>query len=132
MKLKDLKGEFYYFTGELTKIIRNMAFSGIAIVWILKSADENVIYIDKMLIIVILSFISVLIFDFLQYLYQAIFWSIYYRYQEKKDFNLEREVTFSTYCNLPSWIFFTLKIISLVVGFGYLFIYLYYYKISFS
>jgi hypothetical protein len=74
--------EYYYFSGKASELCRNLAFAGIAIIWIFK-VDKTGMSIDKKLILPLISFVATLAFDLFQYLWGTIIWGFFVRKQEK-------------------------------------------------
>jgi len=82
MKLSGYKDDYYYFTGKLGDINRQIAFAGIAIIWIFKKEDGENIILCKDLIFPSILFAIALACDLLQYIYQSLTWAIFYRLKE--------------------------------------------------
>lgn len=124
MKLSEAKEAFYHFTDKLSNINRQIAFAGIAIVWIFKISDgENTVICDELVVPSIL-LIAALGLDILQYLYQSIAWAIFYRYHEKKDPKKDPDILASPCMNYPSWLLFILKVLVVIIAYGFILSYL--------
>ena len=124
MKLAEYKSDFYHFTGKLSDINRQIAFAGIALIWIFKKTNGTQITIcDELELPAILLAVG-LGFDILQYIYQSITWAIFYRYHEKKNSNPDLDILASPVLNYPSWTFFILKVLSVIVSYVFIVKYL--------
>lgn len=119
MKLSEYKNDYYVFTGKLSDINRQIAFAGIALIWIFKKSDGINISICGELVLPTIFLASSLAFDMFQYIYQSITWAIFYRYHEKKTTE-DIDVVAPIYLNYASWVLFSIKI--LLVIFSYFFI----------
>jgi hypothetical protein len=118
--------EYYYFSGKASELCRNLAFAGIAIIWIFK-VDKTGMSIDKKLILPLISFVATLAFDLFQYIWGTIIWGFFVRKQEKnlKDVATEDpELEAPAWYNWPTNIFFYLKAVSVIIGYILLFIHL--------
>jgi hypothetical protein len=125
MKLDDYKNDFYYFTGKLSDLSRQLAFAGLAVVWIFKYTSEtNQIQIDRGLVLPAILLIASLTTDLLQYIYQSACWSIFFHYHEKRKAPNE-EFLAPSWMNYFSWIAFVLKVIFLIIAYALVLNYLY-------
>jgi len=118
--------EYYYFSGKVSELCRNLAFAGIAIIWIFKT-DKTGITIDKELILPLIVFVATLTFDLFQYLWGTIIWGCFVRQQEKKLKDVateDPELEAPAWFNWPTNIFFYLKTILVITGYTLLFIHL--------
>ena len=46
-KLSEYKNDYYYFTGKLSEINRQIAFAGIALIWIFKNGENSNLKIEN-------------------------------------------------------------------------------------
>jgi hypothetical protein len=129
MELKGYKTEADYFTKAVSDLIRQLAFAGIAIIWIFKiSANPN----DKLivnqphlipneLLLPLFFLVMTLVFELLQFLIPAIIYTLYFREEEKKNNNNTTvNVTAPIWYTYPGYTFWGLKIISLVTGYYFI------------
>jgi hypothetical protein len=115
MDLKELKETFYTFSGKTSDASRQLAFSGIAAIWVFAKIEESKILISKSLSFSLLLFVTSLLLDLVQYAYAASKYDKLHRKYElknKKNFNIPIEIKCWISC------FYKLKLLSL--GFGYL------------
>jgi len=123
MKLKDFKEESYYFTGKLSEINRQLAFAGIAIIWIFKNTTEGTFKLPYELLIPATLLVASLAADLLQYIYQALAWSIFHRYHEKKK-KEDEDFLAPISMNYASWGLFILKVFFTVTAYILILIFL--------
>ena len=117
MKLSEYKSDFYTFTGKLSDINRQIAFAGIALIWVFKKTEGNETIISNELVFpAILLAISFGV-DMLQDIYQSIAWAIFHRKHEKIKTEDDPELLASPKMNYPSWILFSMKIILVIIAY---------------
>ena len=109
-KLSEYKKDYYFFTGKLSDINRQISFAGIALIWIFRESNESGVIINDKLILPAILIVLGLAFDLLQYIYQSIIWASFYTYQKRKGKSEDKKVKSPEYFNYPSWAFFILKI----------------------
>lgn len=121
-------------TAKVSELSRQLAFAGIAVIWIFKDggavapAGAPPTLIPRDLILAMCAFVAFLSLDYLQYLSASVVWRIYARHKEIQCEKVNAPVTedFSH----PAWIswpytpFFYLKIVAMVFGQIVLFSYL--------
>jgi hypothetical protein len=120
MKLSEYKQDYYTFTGKLSDINRQIAFAGIALIWIFKKNDVGNLIICHELVLPAILLAIALGADIMQYIYQSITWAIFYRYYEKRTDNDDAEIFAPSILNYPSWMFFIIKVALVLIA--YLFI----------
>lgn len=121
--LEKLLEEFYESSGTLSNIARNLAFAGVGIIWILSKETVNNLYSYHWpLIILSLS----LLLDLFQYLWKTI--TIYFFYKKKElkykanEISPTEEILYPCYIERGTWIFFSIKIVLVIVAFILIFI----------
>ena len=83
MTLEEAREHYYSHSGQASSAARQLAFAGIAAVWIL-STDNDLIPVEfSGLLLPLLLFVSGIFFDLVQYYYLASFWGIFARQKEK-------------------------------------------------
>lgn len=120
MKLSEYKQDYYIFTGKLSDINRQIAFAGIALIWIFRKTDGSEISISNELILPSILFAFALGFDILQYIYQSITWSIFYCYHEKRTGDEDADIPTPKKLNYPSWFFFSMKVLFVIISYTYI------------
>jgi hypothetical protein len=111
MKLKEVQEDYYFFTGKVSDLTRQLALAGIAVIWIFRNPDLQTNLIPDKLINPLVLLGLALGFDLLQYVYQSIAWSLFYGYHRRiKHKNDEDEIEENSKLNIVSWTFFGLKV----------------------
>jgi hypothetical protein len=127
MKLSDYRKVYYEFSGKLSDIVRQLAFAGIAVIWVFKQEAKPVAKIpDAMLVPLVLLVLS-LTGDLLHYVASTFIWGTFSRYHERK---LKRpledpDLTAPRYFNWPALFFLCAKSILLVGAYVFLSRYLF-------
>lgn len=83
MNLTDYRASYYEFSGKASDVARQLAFAGIALIWIFHETGAGPIVIPKRLIWPAAFFICGLGFDLLQYAAGALIWGAFQRHHEK-------------------------------------------------
>lgn len=120
MKLIEIRSTYYDYSGISSSVTRQIAFAGLAIIWIFKSETSIEVFIDKGLAMPAMFFVLCLSFDLLHYIVSSLIWGICHRISESKhDENDEFKV--NSALNWPGLFFFWLKHASVIVGYCLLF-----------
>lgn len=120
-KLSEFKEDYYHFTGKLSDINRQIAFAGIALIWVFKKGKELDFQIDDELILPSILIVCALAFDIFQYIYQSITWSIFYTIKNRKYKTEDKKLKSPEYLNYPAWFFFSVKVILVLVAYWKIF-----------
>jgi hypothetical protein len=122
MKLSDLRKDNDYYSGKASELARQLAFAGIAVIWVFKRGAEGQQGIPAELVRPALFFWAALGFDFAQYLAATFIWDRVYRYHEKKLKKISDDpaVGWPPYFTWPQLAFFFLKIAAVAVGYALL------------
>ncbi|MDO1500913.1 hypothetical protein Q2T40_12300 [Winogradskyella maritima] len=123
-KLSEFKEDYYFFTGKLSDINRQIAFAGIALIWVFKKGTNTEFQIDNALILPAILIVSALAFDMFQYIYQSVVWSIFYTRKNRRHKSEEKKIKSPEYLNYPSWVFFFIKVILVLIAYWKIFDYL--------
>ncbi|MBV1880233.1 MAG: hypothetical protein KUG82_01295 [Pseudomonadales bacterium] len=116
---------YYPATANLSQNVRSFAVAGIGIVWLFSSKItvtdlEFTLPLEFMKVVWLMAI--TLCFDFLQYLYQAIFWGWYCSKKErefkKTEMGEKTEFEVNPCFNMPTQLFFLIKI--LILGYAYI------------
>lgn len=84
MKLQEAQKHYYDHSGSASNSARQLAFAGIAVVWILVTQNNVVNVQANALRAPLLVFVVTLALDLIQYYGQALFWGAFARYKEKR------------------------------------------------
>jgi hypothetical protein len=108
MKLSKYRETYYEFSGKASDVARQLAFAGIALVWIFRIDSRPAPSLPRELAL-----------DLLQYALAALIWGTFHRYHEKrlKDKRKDPELTAPPYFNWPAQICFLIKLVSVVIAY---------------
>lgn len=125
MKLPEALENYYYHSGKVSEIGRQVAFAGIALIWIFKVDGQNKVPVE--LILPAMFILASLVLDVLQYLYATVAWGIFRRKKEK-ELNAantpEAEFLAPRALNWPTNVLFYAKVVCLGAGYWLLYQYL--------
>jgi hypothetical protein len=118
--LQDYRETFYTFSGKASDLNRQLAFAGIAIIWLFKKDNLAGLSIPLELlwpgVLIVLS----LGLDMLHYVVASVVWRYFYRSQEKTGVDEDKVLTHETYLEWPIYFFFSAKIIMLLAAYALL------------
>ncbi|MDB5992604.1 MAG: hypothetical protein JWQ10_4007 [Herbaspirillum sp.] len=119
MKLKDSRDLYYFYSGKVSDISRQLGFAAIAVVWLFKisvtgTAGKINPSLQWPLVLVIFS----LLMDVVQYLYASAAWGIFNRYQEEKKRKEEDEFLANEIINWPTIFLFWSKVILMAIAYA--------------
>ena len=118
MKNSELWKSYEFYTGELTKYSRQLAFAGAAICWFFKTPEVS---FPKPIIVSLIFIVLFFVFDILQYFVSAHLLRWWTRKEEKlmweKEKTIEGEYHKPWWVDSPAFIFFNVKAIVLTAAF---------------
>lgn len=119
MKRKDLRDRYEYHTGKASDVGRQLAFAGIAVVWLFRVGEPTSALFPPELLAPLVFFVLALGLDLAQYVVCSIVWGVYNRYREVRRSHIADDATFEApvWINAPGLLFFWGKIAS--VGFAH-------------
>jgi hypothetical protein len=117
MKLARAREIYAERSTKASEVIRQLGLAGIAVIWLFKNGADSVGKIPSDLQWPLIFIIGGLAFDLLQYATAALLWGSYQFYKYKKGTSEEEEIFPNEAINWPALIFFTLKIISIIVAY---------------
>lgn len=122
MKLSDYRATYYEFSGKASDVARNLAFAGIALVWIFKTSDSPAPKIPNDLILPTGLLATTLAFDLFQYIVATAIWGFFQWNEERKlhDINEDPDLGAHPCFKWPQNFFFALKLLS--VSLAYIFL----------
>jgi hypothetical protein len=82
MKLEDTRAEYYFHSGKVSEVVRQLALAGVAVIWIFKSEAGGQQRIPGWLIPAGILILFCLAFDLLQYAVATIQWNRFNRVKE--------------------------------------------------
>ena len=121
MKLSDAKENYYYFSGKLSDIARQLNFAGIAVVWVVVQKDTGKIpgsldSIDDPLFYFALG----LALDLAHYMVSTFSWGVFHRIMERRGGGQDDEFLAPRWINWLALVFFWVKVFCTVVGYVFL------------
>ena len=122
MKLKEARDIYYERSGKVSDLTRQLAFAGIAVVWIYKVGPEAHPSVAPSFLIPLILFAVTLLFDFLQAVSGAGVWGAFARVREKRC-GSSTDVEIGDAPDAINWFpifFFWSKVVVLLWGFGFL------------
>jgi hypothetical protein len=119
MKLSDYKKDYQELSGRASDVARQLAFAGIALIWVFK---VNAIPVPKVpdALVIPAAFLAVaLAFDLLHYATSALIWGWFHWHHEKKltDDADDPELTAPPCFNYPALFFFWGKICCVIFAY---------------
>ena len=121
MKLEDCRKHYYEYSGKASDILRQLAFAGIALIWIFRVTVHGQAQIPEALSVPAVLFACGLAFDLLQYLFATVMWGGFGRYKELKNKTpRDQEFKAPRWINWPGNTFFFLKTISVLMAYIFL------------
>lgn len=123
MKLNEFRQTYYSATRRVSQICQTSSLGGIGVVWALKSGT-SITQLTDLLIQSLVCFFLALALDLAQYVWRTVAWGVMATCREKglPSRDGDQEVL-----DPPSWvncvalIFFALKVLVMLAGFGFLF-----------
>lgn len=82
MKLEGIRDQYYFYTSKASDLTRQLAFAGLAVVWIFRVEQSS--HATRLMASPTIFLIIALLFDFLQYFYGATFYHLVYESRERK------------------------------------------------
>ena len=120
MKVDKYKEVYEKASSKLSDINRNLAFAGIGLIWIFTKTDTKSIIPEELILPAIFLVIS-LTCDMFQGIYKVIVWAIIFRRREieieKNDWKREKEFDHSSNLNIPTWFFWGIKILLVLMAY---------------
>lgn len=125
MKLSDYKDDYYVFSGLASSASRQLAFAGIALLWLFKSGDNGAYKLPKQLFVPAAALIIALACDILHYVTGSLIWGTFFRSNEKKtkEIGEDPELEAPSYYSWPITALFFLKIIAVIFAYYHILIF---------
>jgi hypothetical protein len=118
MKLSEYRQDYYEFSGKASDVSRNLAFAGVAVIWLFKVGDSTPI-LPRNLVLPLLLFCVGLACDLLQYVASVVVWgSFQWRHDQRlANPHDDPELDAPSWFNWPALVFFTAKLVAVSVGY---------------
>ena len=119
MKLQDYRETFYEYSGKASDFTRQLAFAGIAVIWLFKKDTTSSLSIPHELLLPGLLIVSGLALDMLQYCVASLIWRLYYRSKERQGVAEDQELGLhSEWLERPIWALFCAKILLVLAAYA--------------
>jgi hypothetical protein len=118
VKLTDSRAYYTRHSTSLSNVSRQLAFAGIAVIWIFVLRKDGQVTINDQLILPLGFFVAGLAFDLLQYMYASAAWS-YFNRKKELDSSIDENTEFTAprIINWPTITFFWFKSITVMLGY---------------
>ncbi|HEY7405863.1 MAG TPA: hypothetical protein VIB39_20225 [Candidatus Angelobacter sp.] len=117
MKLSGVRENYYFHSGKVSDIIRQMALAGVALIWVFKAEVQGQSRIPNDLMPAAVLIVLGITLDFLQYVSGTLMWAIWARKLEKESKQDDDSVALPDWINYPALVFFWTKIPTIVAAY---------------
>ena len=124
MKLKDYRADYYLYSSKTGDAVRQLAFAGIALIWVFKPAAQTIDGVPAMLLWPAVLFVAALAFDLLQGAYGTLTWGIFCRLSEGRGVQDEDTLDAPMYLNWITIFLFWAKVVVLLCAYGITLLYI--------
>jgi len=127
MKLSEYRKTYYDLSGKTSDIARQLAFAGIALVWLFKQDTKPIPTIPKPLLLPTALLACALASDLLHYAIATLIWGNF-QWRKEKDKNVDEDPNLSAprYYNYPALTFFTAKLLFVIIAYLLIISYIFY------
>lgn len=122
--LADYRKKFYASSEKASDVSRQLAFAGIAVVWVFRVEDAGKLAIPTQLLLPSLLFCLALGLDLLHSVSSTLTWGAYSRHKEKQGMRDTDQFDHPTILNWPALLFFFSKVLAIAAGYALLLCYL--------
>jgi hypothetical protein len=126
MNLKEARAAYYEFSGKTSDLVRTLALSAIAIIWVFRVETPDGPGLPRSLLTAGLLAVASISCDLLHYVGATVVWGSYSRKLEKGGQSDDAELVAPAWLNWPGIFFFTAKVAFLVGTYAVLLGHLYY------
>ena len=118
MKRKDLRDAYAYYSGKTSDISRQLAFAGIAVVWLFKTGLPQSPALPSELLAPLVFFGLALGLDLMHYVVSAAIWGTYNRYKEHQRAHISEDASFDAplWMNWPGLVLYYCKLAAVLVA----------------
>ena len=124
VNLPEYRATFYFYSGKTSDIARQLAFAGIALIWLFKKEENGQFTVPADLHLPGALIVGVLALDLIQYILGAFVWFLFYRIKERAGFSDKKKIDHSNWLEAPIWIPFFLKTITILYAYWLMLFYL--------
>lgn len=126
--INNYKEDYYYYTGEASKISRALALAGIATIWIFKVSTSEFPKVPNELVVPLKYLIVGLGLDLFQYFIGGLIWFVYYKFKEyqlgKNIINSSDDIQAPSILPFIIHLFYFTKLMAIFYAYILLFIFL--------
>lgn len=123
MKLQNVLDNYYFHSGKVSDIARQLAFAAIAVIWLFKAGNGTSISLPKELLQPLRLVVVFLALDLLQYIFATVVWGIFHRIKEREGTSNSSEFKAPRSINWLALACFWSKIVVLAYAYWELFSY---------
>lgn len=116
MKLADYKDTYYELSASASSVSRQIAFAGIAFIWVFKKDSPLGISLPSELLWPALFLLIGLTADLLQYISASVIWGVFHRTHESRGCKPDDSLSAPISLNWPALFFFWSKLIFIALG----------------
>ena len=120
MKLAYVRERYSYYTGKASEIVRQLAFAGIAVIWVFKTDRGDQVRVPQELLPAAIALVAALVFDFLQYVAGSLAWGIYQKVKESGGAKEDTEFLAPRPINWPALALFWSKVVAIAIAYALL------------
>ena len=121
MKLSNYREAYYAHTGSASSVGRQVAFAGIALIWVFNAGNAGEIALPTDLLWPALLLILGLALDLTQYVFASAIWGVFHRLKEKQlGADPDPPVSAPPWLNWPTLFCFWGKLVTIIVGYLFL------------
>jgi len=125
VKLADYRADFYIFSGKASDLCRQLAFAGIALIWVFRANGLNGPTLPDTLTWPAALIVLALTFDLAHYLVASCIWRWFYRTKEKAKVSESDDTIYhDPALETPIWLLFIFKIAAVAAAYCFLLAYL--------
>ena len=117
MKLAYLRERYSYYSGKASDIVRQLAFAGIALVWLFKTEVDKQWKIPVELLPAASLVVLTLLLDFLQYVVGSLVWAGYNASKERAGTTQDADFLAPRRINWLTNFFFWTKIVTTIIAY---------------
>src|ERR1700730_10162055 len=118
MKLQDYRDTFYAFSGKASDLNRQLAFAGIALIWLFKKDNIAGLSIPSELLLPTTLIVISLALDMGHYVVASVIWRLFYRSKEKIGIDEDRKLKHNVHLEWPIYVFFCAKIVFALLAYS--------------
>lgn len=124
MLLKEARENYYFHTGKVSDIVRQLALGGIAIIWLFHAKNGETVVVPRTLLVPAALLVFGLAFDLLQYACGSACWGVFQWRKERTGVSEDQDIMVPNAINWPAIVFFWLKVATTIFAYYFLLAYL--------